>query len=180
VRTGGVVMALYRKKYRIETARLAAWDYSSPGYYFVTICTAGKHCWFGDIVDAEIVLSDLGRAARDCWAAIPGHFPLVALEESIIMPNHVHGIVVIQPGRCPSQNSEFGPQSRNLGSIIRGYKIGVKKYATEHGSVFEWQPRFYEHIIRSGESLARIRNYIATNPARWEFDEYHSPSTRHA
>jgi putative transposase len=169
-------MTLYRKKYRVETVRLGAWDYSSPGYYFVTICTAGKHCWLGDIVGAKMVLSDLGRAARDCWVAIPDHFPFVTLEESIVMPNHVHGIITIGPDKRPAKNGKFGPQSRNLGSIIRGYKIGVKKYATEHGLAFEWQPRFYEHVIRSEESLAKIKNYIVTNPARWEFDEYRGSS----
>jgi len=165
-------VTLYRNKYRVETARLPAWDYSSHGYYFVTICTKGKQYFFGDVLDATMVLSDLGRTACDCWAAIPEHFPLVTVDEFVVMPNHVHGIIIIRPDDRLPQSGAFGPQSRNLGSIVRGYKIGVKKYATEHGLSFDWQPRFYEHVIRDEESLGKIRNYIVTNPVRWEFDEY--------
>jgi putative transposase len=165
-------MTLYRKKYRVETTRLGAWDYSSHGYYFVTLCTKGHRCCLGNVVAGEMVLLDLGHAAQDCWIAIPDHFPFATVDESVVMPNHVHGIVIIRPDEQPSQSSGFGPQSRNLASIIRGYKIGVKKYATEHGLLFDWQPRFYEHIIRSEESLGKIRTYIVTNPAQWETDEY--------
>ena len=128
-------MTMYRNRYRVETTRLAGWDYSSHGYYFVTICTEGKQCSFGDVVDAAMVLSDLGRAAHDCWAAIPDHFPAVTLDEAVVMPNHVHGIVIIRPHEGPAQSSAFGPQARNLASIVRGYKIGVKKYARERPAV---------------------------------------------
>ncbi len=174
-------MTVYKDNYRVETTRLPGWDYSSHGYYFITICTKRWQSCFGQIVAGVMVSSDLGRVARDCWAAIPVHFPGAAVDEFVVMPNHVHGIVIIQPNERPTQHGAFGPQSRNLASIIRGYKIGVTKYATGHGLSFQWQPRFYEHVIRSEKSLARIRNYIRMNPERWEFDEYRtaSPDDRH-
>ena len=175
-------MAMYKDKYRVETTRLPGWDYSSHGYYFVTICTKGHVHYFGDIVGGEMTLSDVGRVACDCWAAIPAHFPFAVVDESVVMPNHVHGIVIIPPHERASQSGKFGSQSRNLGSIIRGYKVGVKKGAIERGLMFDWQPRFYEHVIRSGESLGKIRNYIVTNPQRWETDEYNvglRPLQRH-
>ncbi|MFA4967912.1 MAG: hypothetical protein WC624_06850, partial [Candidatus Margulisiibacteriota bacterium] len=105
-----------------------------------------------------------------------------------VMPNHVHGILVIDddgvfvetqnfaslhpqpPPPKPLQNNQFGPQSKNLASIIRGFKIGVKKYATMHNIYFAWQSRFYDHIVRNHKSLSRIRKYIVENPMKWEND----------
>jgi putative transposase len=165
-------MAMYRNKYRVETTRLAGWDYSSPGHYFVTVCTKSHEEYFGEVVGQEMVLSDLGRVARECWIAIASHFPFAAADAFVVMPNHVHGIVVITSEGPLSAGNAFGPQSGNLAAVVRGYKVGVKKYATAHGRVFHWQPRFYEHVIRNEGALARIRNYIETNPQRWEFDEY--------
>jgi len=175
----GSGIATYRDRYRVETTRLPSWDYTSPGYYFVTICTRGQQHTFGEIVGAEMILSDLGKAANECWIAIPAHFPLVTTDAFVVMPNHMHGIIIIRPEDQPSRENAFGSQSGNLGSIIRGYKIGVKKYATERGLPFQWQPRFYEHIIRSRESLTRIREYIATNPQRWALDEYNAARVGH-
>jgi len=182
----------FKGKYRIRSTRLQGWDYSENGYYFVTICVKHRACTFGEIKNGKILLSDLGVAARNCWCAIPDHFPFVRLDEYIIMPDHVHGIIVIdKPAACKGadgdsivethdyaslraslrQNNntgrknqqQFGPQSRNLGSMIRGFKIGVKKWARSHAVSFEWQPRFYDRIIRDEIELRNVRNYIRTN-----------------
>jgi putative transposase len=166
-------MTRYRDKYRVETTRLSSWDYSSSGYYFVTICAKEKQYCFGEVSSGQMELSKLGRAAHDCWIAMPRHFPFAAVDLFVVMPNHVHAIVVIrQPDGRPREN-QFGPQSANLGSIVRGYKIGVKKYATQRGLSFAWQARFFEHVIRTEKALGRIRDYIVTNPQRWESDEYY-------
>ena len=89
-------MMKYRGQYRIESTRLKGWDYSSAGFYYVTICTKDKHPYFGFIVDGEVQLSDIGEIAFICWMAIPEHFSSVGIDEFVVMPNHVHGIVVIR------------------------------------------------------------------------------------
>jgi len=85
----------FKNKYRIEPARLKNWDYGSNASYFVTICTVDRICFFGNVADDEMILNDLGLIARDCWLQIPDHFPFVKLGGYVVMPNHVHGIVVI-------------------------------------------------------------------------------------
>jgi REP element-mobilizing transposase RayT len=174
-------MGLYRNKYRIDSTRLKDWDYSSSGYYFITICTKNKKCFFGDVEDGDVRFTRIGEAANRYWQEIPVHFRNVKLDEYIVMPNHVHGIIIITNDNVETQNvaslqskrNKFGPQSNNLASIIRGYKIGVKKWSTINGINFAWQPRFHEHIIRSEESLQKISEYILNNPIKWELDEYH-------
>jgi putative transposase len=145
-------MALFRGKYRIESARLKGYDYSSPGAYFVTINTKRRVCWFGEVVGGEMKLSEIGNIIADEWAKTPTIRPKVTLDEWQVMPNHLHGIIVIhesetaaRSGQIPFGGSEkpvhinmvetycraslpdktpnqFGPQRNNLGSIIRGFK----------------------------------------------------------
>lgn len=113
----------------------------------------------------------------DPFVAIPmkrnetQHFPFVILHNHVIMPNHVHGIIEIAKNNghvSPSPKSKFGPQSKNLASIIRGFKIGVTKSAKNIDPNWGWQPRFHDHIIRNYKSFQRISNYITTNPTRWK------------
>jgi len=140
----------------------------------VTICTKDQKCYFGNIVNGKMMLSGIGLAAKGCWFEIPEHFPFTMTDEFVVMPNHVHGIVIINENSQQQKRNVFGPQPKNLPSIIRGYKIGVKKYATTHNLLFHWQSRFYEHIIRNEESLGKIRNYILSNPERWDLDKYNT------
>ncbi|HNF28553.1 MAG TPA: hypothetical protein PKV80_29075, partial [Leptospiraceae bacterium] len=86
-------MTLYKNKFRIESARLKAWDYSTPGCYFITICTKNREPYFGKIEDGEMYLSDIGAIAENFWKEIPKHFPNIQLDESVIMPDHIHGIL---------------------------------------------------------------------------------------
>jgi REP element-mobilizing transposase RayT len=88
-------MTLFNNKYRIESARLKGYDYSFPGEYFVTICTGGMIEYFGDVMDGEIKRNDVGEIAHKAWIEIPNHHKHVMLDEFIIMPNHVHGIIVL-------------------------------------------------------------------------------------
>ncbi|KKQ27812.1 MAG: hypothetical protein US42_C0005G0037 [Candidatus Magasanikbacteria bacterium GW2011_GWC2_37_14] len=175
---------LFRNKFLIPSTRLAGYDYSQTGYYFITICTKNKFCYFGEIVGDEIVLNDIGKMATKYWLEIPKHFPFVTLDEFVIMPNHVHGIIIINnnPPIVETQNfaslhdndklyhNKFGPQSKNLSSIIRGFKIGVSKWATTNNVSFIWQARFYDHIIRDEISLHNIQQYIFNNPSMWDRD----------
>ena len=135
------------------------------------------------------------------WHEIPDHFPFVILDAFVIMPNHVHGIIIINKtddgrdaggggnggGNVETQNfaslqqqrkqshpkNKFGPQSQNLASILRGYKTGVKKYSTMNIINFSWQPLFNDHIIRNNHSFDRIRNYINANIKNWKTDEFY-------
>ncbi|MBP9023736.1 MAG: hypothetical protein KBH06_11095 [Spirochaetes bacterium] len=199
-------MTLFANKYRIESARLKNWDYSSNGLYYITICVKNRECVFGNKANGKMILSDIGKTAENCWCEIPRHFPFVKLDEYVIMPNHIHGIIIIEkPMICnvsikpvdimgipvetqdfaslPTQQSDatkqsnepssnFGPQSKNIASIIRGFKIGVTKYAVNNNIPFKWQSRYYDHIIRDENDLNRIRKYIIDNPSNWEMDEY--------
>ena len=165
-------MDKFKGKYRIASTRLAAWDYGSNAIYFVTICTAGRTHYFGEVVDGEMVLSPLGRTAADCWQAIPEHFSFVVPDVCVVMPNHVHGIVVIDkphPVQVQSSN-RFGPQSQNLVSVVRGYKVGVTMYARRNDTAFSWQARYHDRVIRSEAEYERVQHYIEMNPQQWAGD----------
>ncbi len=86
----------YQKKYRSTSARMQKYDYGQNGAYFVTICTKEKHCYFGDVRDGKVQLNDMGAIAEKCWCDIPHHFPFVEIDVYVIMPNHIHGIIIIQ------------------------------------------------------------------------------------
>jgi|CXWL01.1.fsa_nt_gi REP element-mobilizing transposase RayT len=164
----------FKSKYRVDSARLKDWDYSSDGSYFVTICTKNREHFFGEIEHGEMRLSEIGKSAQQCWNKIPQHFPFVILDEFVVMPNHVHGILLIEkPNPVPQKpihGNTFGPQSKNLASIIRGYKIGVTKFANQKQISFGWQPRYHDRVIRNESELNRIRKYIANNPYAWKID----------
>lgn len=174
-------MSLYRKKYRIESNRLRNWDYASNGFYYLTICTLNRIHYFGNIINYKMILSQTGRMAYNYWNEIPCHFPFVQLDEFIIMPNHIHGILIINNSNDKTDkrverhytDNKFGPQSKNIGSIIRGFKIGVTKQTKNDNISFGWQPRFYDHIIRNNQDLIRIRNYIQNNPRKWKNDGFY-------
>lgn len=171
-------MILFNNKYRVKSARLKHWNYANSGMYFVTICTDDKIRYFGEIIDEKIVLNRLGKFAKQCWEDILKHFPFVKLDEYIIMPNHIHGIIVIDNDNVETQDfaslpNKFGPQSKNLGSIIRGFKIGVTKYANKNDIPFKWQPRFYDRVIRNENELENIQIYIKNNAVNWGKDKYY-------
>ena len=164
----------FQNTYRIDTTRLSNWDYGTHGFYFVTICTKNKECYFGNIIPVEtqnfasLQPTEIGNTAYHYWAEIPKHFPFVELDEFIIMPDHVHGILFFnRPNYHNWKLNSFGPQSKNLASVIRGYKSAVKKYAVIHNIEFEWLHRYHDHVIQSEDSLNAIRDYIRNNPMKW-------------
>ncbi len=162
-------MTLFRDTFRVESARHPTWDYSLPGWYFVTICTRAHRCYFGRIREFRMIPSEVGLTATREWLQIPSHYSNVRLGEFIVMPNHLHGIVVIE--RRAAQPEKFP----TLGTIIGCYKAGVTRWARENVYLdFGWQGRFYDHIIRGSRSLAAIREYIIANPENWFRDEFYS------
>ncbi len=191
-----------------RSIRLKGYDYAQAGAYFVTIVTQDRACLFGEVVDGEMRLNDGGRIADQCWLDIPSHFPQVELDTFVVMPNHVHGIIVIDDsvgakhvgakhvgakhvgakhvGAKHVGAKDFSPlpdgatitrvplrsPSKTIGSMVRGFKIGVTKWFRENTDIpTVWQRNYYEHIIRNEDALNRIRQYIADNPLGWAHDQ---------
>lgn len=170
---------MYLDRYRVASARLPGYDYGQSGAYFVTICTHNRQPSFGTVeVPAEgwdaayVQPTALGQRARAGWASIPQFAPFVTLDAFVLMPDHVHGVLLFdknEPSGPPlPYENRFGPQRENLASVLRGFKSGVTTFARMQGIAFQWQPRFHDRIVRSDDELTRIRRYIETNPSRWE------------
>ena len=178
---------LFANKYRIKSTRLPQWDYSTPWWYFMTICVKDGVCHFGKVVNGEMGLSEVGKIAEKYWQEIPEHFDNISLDEFIVMPNHVHGVVVIdreqltkrgRDGACPVSTSG---NTITLGNIVGSFKSAVTHWCNRNGfGGFAWQSRFYEHIIRNEKSLDKIRFYIHYNAKKWEDDEYHPQKLSHS
>ncbi|MCX6122637.1 MAG: hypothetical protein NTX44_13590 [Ignavibacteriales bacterium] len=177
-------MTLFKNTFRIESTRLKGYDYSQPGEYFVTVNTNNHECLFGTVIEEEMRLSPVGKIAKNCWEEIPKHFHNIDLDEFVIMPNHVHGIIIINEndttvdskfkGRDVQLNVSTGkmvwksPKRGSLGTIIRSYKSAVSKWCHDNDfDNFEWQSRYYDHIIRGEKELQNIRDYIINNPIKW-------------
>jgi putative transposase len=175
-------MTLFRETYRIESARRKNWDYSLPGWYFVTICTEKKRPYLGKVVDGEMVLSDVGEQTASCWKQIPLHHSNIDIDEWIVMPNHVHGIIVISgPDRLPELRrrekirrvlplSAVHPKPDSLGSVVGSFKSAVSKWCGIQRLEFDWHPRFHDRILRGTKSLPAVRQYIRDNPKNWKKD----------
>lgn len=213
----------FKNKYRIGSHRLQNWDYSNDGFYFVTICTKNKQHFFGEIKNQEMILNQFGKIAQKFWQEIPQHFNNTELDEFIIMPNHIHGIIGIKNENCrnadlsrfkttndlphfKNENNAIGfinamnhidiantgnamnrvstktggvtkqhnPMlHKNLATMMRWFKgrCSFEINKSQNQINFQWQPRYYDHIIRNEESLTKIQQYIFENPIKWEFDE---------
>ena len=164
-------MSLYKNRYRIESTRLKNWDYSSNGYYFITICTKYRKHLFGKIRNGEMQLSDIGKIAYQYWQEIPNHFLLVRLDSFVIMPNHMHGIITIGTNRN-TKNKYWNPG--NLGVIINQFKRKCTIESRKIDPYFGWLPRYHDHIIRNNGELIRIREYIQNNPLNWKEDNLYT------
>lgn len=173
--------------HRRKSIRLQGYDYSQAGAYFITVCTHNRAPLFGEIVDGVMVLNTAGQIVEKCWCAIPEHFPQVTLDEFVVMPNHVHGIITVGANdylplpsdETPIQSNE-PPRplqhgtSRTIGSMVRGFKIGVTRWFRANTDIHTvWQRNYYEHIIRNEDAYLKIAEYIQTNPQRWEIDTYY-------
>ncbi len=187
----------YQNKYRIKSARLQNWDYGQNGVYFVTICTRNREYFFENIISGEKELSEIGKLAEKYWLEIPDHFPFVKSDIFVVMPNHVHGIIVIDKNNIgrnvvvetpnldvstttPTPKSTTRLQTAHavqkwkpatLGVIINQYKRAVTINARKISVRFAWQSRFYDHIIRNNNEYTRIVQYIINNPIKWEKDK---------
>jgi REP element-mobilizing transposase RayT len=166
-----------------RSIRLKDYDYSSSGFYFVTICSDKKRCVFGRSTGPRIQLAPLGQIVQSCWIAIPQHFPGVLLHDFVIMPNHFHGMIeiVCQAGAQHAAPLQAGGTESNeilrvkpssLSAIVRSLKAAVSKRAREEirwrGTV--WQRNYYERILRNATEIADAGAYIVENPRNWAYD----------
>jgi len=176
-------MQTFKNKYRTKTLRIQSWDYRWNGVYFITICTKGKAHYFGEINDDEMYLSPVGVIADVLWHEIKHHTQNVELDVFVVMPNHIHGILMINNSvetlhatslpKTPKTMSDISPKANSISSIIRSYKSAVTKHAHRLGYEFEWQARFYDHIIRNEASLNQIQQYVINNPKSWKDDKFY-------
>ncbi|MBL4887840.1 MAG: transposase [Flavobacteriaceae bacterium] len=191
-------MEKYQNKYRTDSMRLSGYNYSAEGYYFVTICTQGRDHFFGEIIVGEMKLNPIGEIAYEQWHLSEKIRQNIVLDEFVIMPNHIHGIVIIDnhkyrrdvaaqrlynaaqrlyetkrvyDGKHPEM-SEISPKKTSLSHMIREYKTAVTKNAKKINHQFVWQSGFYDHIIRNNKSLQNIRLYIQSNPKMWHKDRH--------
>jgi putative transposase len=180
-----------RERHHRRSIRLKGYDYSQAGAYFVTICTQGRACLFGEVVGGVMRPGEAGQMIQSVWDEMPPFYPGVETDEFVVMPDHVHGIVVLvgattgaTTGGRPYTDPPDGVGADGVGAVLslgdvvhrfktmttRRYVDGVKQngWAAFPGRL--WQRNYYERIIRDEKSLHRIRQYILDNPARWAFD----------
>jgi putative transposase len=176
----------FQSKYRIASNRYSNWDYSSHAAYFITINTKYRTPCFGEIIDGAMRLNALGEIVENEWQKTPIIRPDMNLELGtfVVMPDHFHGIIIVGENQYNTNSpnirrdgmhavstnigGQFGPQSKNLGSIIRGFKSAVTTNARKLGDIeFNWQERFHDRIIRDHEEFYGIEHYISDNPRKW-------------
>ena len=163
-------------EYHRHSIRLRGFDYSQEGYYFVTICTYHHECLFGEIVDGKIVLNPLGLIVKHNWIAISNHFKFVRINQYMIMPNHIHGILIVDGvgAGLPRPTSGRGNRAPTLGQMIAYFKYVCAKQIhriIDNPQLPIWQRNYYEHIIRNEKDYWAIKQYIKDNPKNWERDE---------
>jgi len=169
-------MTLNSDRHRRRSIRLKYYDYSQAGAYFVTICTYNKKCLFGEVIDGKMVLNQFGKVVEREWLRTTEIRPNMQLDKFIIMPNHMHGIVIIDEsnvgatGRSPLPK---GPTPKSIGAIAAGFKsVATRRINDLRGTPYTpvWQRNYYEHVIRNEDDLSEIREYIVNNPMKWDLD----------
>ena len=200
------------RRHNRRSVRLKGYDYSKGGMYFITICIKDRHCFFGKIEDGKMILNETGSIANKYLQEIPDHYPHTEMGEYIVMPNHVHLVLILKqtttgdvtvgtrhdvgtrhgvslptdvgddiigtrhgvslPRDAETHTNQFGkPIAGSVSMIMNQYKSSVKQWCNNNGcEYFQWQSRFYDHVIRDEKSFKTISNYIKNNPANWNED----------
>ncbi len=197
-----MAIKLFNNKFRIDSTRLKNWDYGSNGAYFITICTKNRKRFFGEIANNKMIYNEIGCLAYNFWAEIPKHFPFIELGNFEIMPNHVHGILIINKPNMDDdvdgianvddiletlhcnvstektdknqKMSKISPKPGSISTIIRSYKSVVTNNVKFFDDNFGWQARFWDNIIRDSQAFERIQNYIENNPKNWKEDKFYN------
>jgi REP element-mobilizing transposase RayT len=191
-------------KHHRRSIRMKGYDYSQPGAYFVTLCTWQRECLFGEVVNGELHLNEMGRIVLRAWRDLPNHYPHLELGEFCILPNHVHAIMILtdhdsrRGGSVPDQANHddrsrpdqvtesqnlktrpYTPVRHGLPEIIRAFKSFSARsinFLRHTSGTPVWQRNYYEHIIRDEIEWRKINDYIATNPADWDHDQENPPN----
>ena len=180
------------KKLRNAHLRAKWWDYSRNGAYFITICTKNKAHFFGEIINGQMIFSNTGIIANQLWKEIPNHHDFIELGDFVIMPNHIHGIILInkpivgsghalnlqpekqtkqlQHQQQPGENRFQNIGKNTISSVVGSFKSAVTKQVNRLGYPNGWQPLFYDHMIRDRSDYLRISEYIINNPKKWKND----------
>ena len=181
------------ERHHRRSVRLRGYDYSSPGKYFVTICVQHRERLYGEVINGEMKLNDAGLMVEKWWLELANKFPLIDLDEHVIMPNHLHGIIVIVDRRGREKDLFYTGKTRGqiahamagipeksapLPEIVQWFKTmttneyirGVKELGWPRFDRKLWQRNYYEHVIFSLKSLRNIRQYIRANPLMWPYD----------
>jgi putative transposase len=176
------------------SVRLRDCDYSTPGAYFVTVCTQGNRCLLGEITCGRMRLNEAGQMVQSVWDEIPGHYPGVETDAFVVMPNHIHGIILLihdtvgaaprgRPNETGQPRKHFGqaqgpaPTKLSLPDVVHHFKTMTTKLYADGVKKDEWQPfewrlwqrGYYEHVVRRTDRMNRIREYILNNPPRWNW-----------
>lgn len=186
---------LFKNKYRIPSARANWWDYSSKGVYFITICTQDRIMHFGEIIGSEMHLNELGKIANQILQEIENQFDFIRLDEFVIMPNHVHVLLVISETRLIASepngfiaseafvseienpriilNGGFAKEKnpmfhKNISRVIRWYKGRCAFEIRKISPDFKWQGLYHDSIVFRKESIVKVQNYIKNNPKKWK------------
>jgi len=178
------------QRYFHKSIRLKGYDYTRPGSYFITLCTGHHQALFGDIIDGEMILNEWGRIIKDYIDKIPDHYANVEIDRYVIMPNHVHMIVVLwlEKESCNGTANQINVEAihelplrdrmktrrkMKLPKIVGWLKMNASKQINIKRKISVqsiWQRNYYEHIIRNERELNNIRRYIINNPPNWEYD----------
>jgi putative transposase len=152
---------------------LKDYDYSQAGAYFVTICARDRHCLFGDVKQGEMMLNEYGQVVTKCWHDLINHYAGITLDAFIVMPNHIHCIIVINNDVGAGFKPAPTDKRHGLSEIVRAFKTFSSRYINQIRNApgtSVWQRNYYEHVIRSEKELNQIREYIVNNPMQWELD----------
>jgi REP element-mobilizing transposase RayT len=160
-----------------RSIRLQGYDYSQTGAYYVTLCVQNRECLFGFVENDEMKLNPAGLIVQSVWNGLSEYFQGIDIDASVVMPNHLHGIIVIDGSTEPGQTRRSAP-TMALSEVVQRFKtFTTTKYGKgiveENWSPFPgklWQRNYYEHIIRNETALNKIREYIFNNPAKWVED----------
>jgi putative transposase len=175
-----------------RSIRIPEYDYSYPGAYFITICTYKHESLFGEIENGEMKLTEFGQIAHNRWRLLPERFINIQMDQFVVMPNHIHGILVITDpdlvgaGLAPAPEAIAQPHAGQpqglplrptVGYVVGAYKSLVVNECLKICKIKQeimgkiWQRNYYEHVIRDHKSFQNITNYIIHNPAQWEQDQ---------
>ena len=180
LKLGELEQMINDERARRKLLRLVGYHYRQCGYYYLTLCTQNRHCLFGRVHRGEMILNDAGKMVHEIWSDIPKKYRGFGNDLFVLMPNHLHGILLKYNDGGPTQGSA---PTLILSDVVRYFKmfttrIYIKGVREKRFAAFDrrlWQRNYYEHVIRNETALNRIRQYMIENPLKWSEDQWSDP-----